>query len=366
MKRLLPFAVVLVLAAGCGGSHQASGSCPSGSSEVILKAVPNRGLQITPQLMQTAQAIIVRRVDQIGVSSPNVAIQGSNEIVIQLAGVHNPAKTAAIIGSTGQLQFFDFERDLAPPTVNGGTPTPYGSLYDLLRAVKSQASKGTPQAYYLFGTKKTTEKNAILAGPDPTRKQLLSAYGGNTPSGDTILAVPAHLEAVSGTLQGAAQPVGTSPTGKYWYLFKYNPTAPNGPPEISGSDLNESAITADTGQANGQPEVTLAFNSHGAEEFQAITKAEYERGQLVAGLHGSATQLNQLYAQHNAIVLDNKLQATPYIDYTDNSLSLGIAGATAVISNMGSIEAANNLALVLQSGSLPYTFQRVSLPICSS
>ncbi len=76
----------------------------------------------------------------------------------------------------------------------------------------------------------------------------------------------------------------------------------------------------------------LGFTRHGAKEFQAITKAEYDRGQLVAGLHHTAGQLNQVYAQHNAIVLDNKLQATPYIDYTDNALSLGIAGAQAVIS----------------------------------
>ncbi len=64
--------------------------------------------------------------------------------------------------------------------------------------------------------------------------------------------------------------------------------------------------------------------------------------------------------QHNAIVLDGELKATPYIDYTDNQLSLGIAGTSAVINNMGSMDAANKLALVLKSGSLPYTFQRLS------
>jgi len=380
----------LILAAAVGAAFLAIPGSPlyikptlgldlRGGLEVVLKAVPDRGQTINTAQMQTAQAIMVSRIDKLGLASPNVAIQGTDEIVIQLAGIHDPAKAAAIVGSTGKLQFFDFEKDLAAPTVSGGNPTPYGSLFDLLTAVKNKASKGTPEMYYLFGkkvhvthvvvngkttakTKKTTEKNAVLAGPDPTQKQLLSAYGGHKPSGDTILGVPAHLEAVSGTAQGAAQPVGTSPNGKYWYLFKYNPTAPNGngPPEIKGSDLNESAITADNSQSNGQPEVTLGFNGHGAKEFQAITKAEYERGQLVAGLHGSATQLNQLYAQHNAIVLDGKLQATPYIDYTDNSLSLGISGGSAVISNMGSMSAAKGLALVLQSGSLPYTFQRLA------
>jgi len=347
-----------------------------GGLEVILKAVPNPGQTINAAQMQTAQQIMVNRVDKLGVASPNVAIQGSDEIVIQLAGVHNPARAAAIVGSTGTLQFFDFEKDLAPPTVSNGNPTPYPTLYSLLQQVKGDASKGTPEAYYLFGTKihvthpivkgkkttkKTPEKNALLAGPDPTQKQLLAAFRGHQPSGTTILAVPAHREVVSGPVETTAtQPVAVSPNGQYWYLFKYYPNAPNGPPEISGKDLNESAIQAGLDQNTNQPQVQLGFTSHGAKEFQAITKAEYDRGRFLAGLNNSTGPANQQYVQHNAIVLDNKLQATPYIDYTDNTLEFGIVGGTAVINNMGSMDAANSLALVLQSGSLPYTFQPLS------
>src|SRR5947209_14473830 len=121
-----------------------------GGLEVILKAVPPRGQTISPTQMQTAQNIMVSRVDKLGVASPNVALQGTDQIVIQLAGVHDPAKAAKVVGSTGQLQFFDFERDLAKPTVSnaGGTPspTPYPTLYALLTdpTVKTDASKGTP------------------------------------------------------------------------------------------------------------------------------------------------------------------------------------------------------------------------------
>src|SRR5438067_2408003 len=77
-----------------------------GGLEVILKAVPKRGETINTTQMQTAQRIMEARVNKIGVTSPSVAIQGTDEIVIQLAGIHNPAKAAKIIGSTGQLQFF--------------------------------------------------------------------------------------------------------------------------------------------------------------------------------------------------------------------------------------------------------------------
>jgi len=178
-----------------------------GGLEVVLQAVPQRGQTINTTQMQTAQQIMEHRANGTGVNAPNVALQGTNEIVIQLAGIHDPAKAAAIIGSTGSLQFFDFEKDLAPPTVSNGNPTPYPSLYSLLTAVKGQASKGTPEAYYLFGkktkvthpvvkgkktTQKTTQTVLLLPTSYGTVKQLRANYpGGRLPKGSTILAVPA-------------------------------------------------------------------------------------------------------------------------------------------------------------------------------
>jgi SecD/SecF fusion protein len=344
-----------------------------GGLEVVLKAVPLRGQQITSAQMQTAQQIMVSRVDSLGVASPNVALQGSDEIVIQLAGIHDPAKAAAIIGSTGQLQFFDFENDLAAPTVNQGNPTPYPTLYGLLSQIQGQVKKaGPPSFYYLFKKTTTTTKVKGQKKPTtatvekqlqgaPTKKELLGSYKGHKqPPNTQILAVPGNREVVEGGIATqATQPTGTSTNGKYWYLFKYTPNAANGPPELTGKDLDESGISADYSPDTNQPEVVLAFTGRGSKEFQTITRLEYQRGQRNAGFHNSAGTLNQTYAQHNAIVLDNKLQSTPYIDYTDPKLSDGIAGG-ATISNMGSIGAAKSLALVLQSGSLPYSFKQLA------
>jgi SecD/SecF fusion protein len=339
-----------------------------GGLEVILKAVPPRGQQVTSTNMQTAQNIMVSRVDKLGVTSPNVALQGTDEIVIQLAGIHDPTKAASIIGSTGQLQFFDFETDLAAPTVSQFSPTPYPTAYSLLKQIRGQVkAAGPPSAYYLFGPKtvvtkvkgkktKTTTKHAVLQTA-PTKKQLLGPYGGQQPAGTEILAVPGNRELVHGALMTqATQPVKASPSGQYWYLFKFAPP-PGTPPEITGKELNESAITADIGQ-DGQPEVNLAFKGDGGKQFKKITEAEYKRGLQVAGIHGSAGTLNPQYEQHNAIVLDGKLQATPYIDYTNSNLQFGIVGG-ATIGDMGTMKAADDLALVLQSGSLPYKFQRL-------
>ncbi len=344
-----------------------------GGIEVILKAVPARGQQVTATDMQTAQSIIENRVNSIGVGSPNVAVQGGNEIVIQLAGIHDPAKAAAIVGQTGQLQFFDFELDLAPPTVSQGQPAPAPSLYSLLTQVKAQASKGTPTAYYLFKSKKTTTKvngkktttttHKKVQGPDFTLKQLLQPYGGKQPAHTQVLGVPQGREAVScvgtGNCLGAGTN-GTSASGTYWYLFYYHPGAPNGPPELTGKELVESDISADLDPQTSEPEVLLTFNGPGGKAFARITKLEYQRGQRAAGLGGHPGDPKYVaqYAAHNAIVLDGVLKSTPYIDYTDNTLQDGIIGGRARITT-STLTEAQHLALVLQSGSLPYTFQQI-------
>jgi hypothetical protein len=167
---------------------------------------------------------MVRRVNKIGVSWPNVATQGTDEIVIQLAGIHDPAKAAAIIGSTGQLQFYDFEKDLAAPTVNQLTPTPYPTAYSLLKQIEGQVKvAGVPSSYYLFGPKtvtktvngkttKTTTKHAILQTA-LTRNQLLGPYGGKKPAGILYQEGIAKMAAFSRACEADGKAVANNVTG---------------------------------------------------------------------------------------------------------------------------------------------------------
>ena len=125
-----------------------------GGLEVVLKAVPPRNQQVSANGMNTAISIMRNRVDSLGVSEPEIRKQGNNQIVIELAGVHDPAKAAKIIGTTAQLQFYDFENDLAAPSTDAsGNPVANPDLYQLLQQVQSDAKKGTPSQYYLFDAK---------------------------------------------------------------------------------------------------------------------------------------------------------------------------------------------------------------------
>src|SRR5881392_4032709 len=130
-----------------------------GGLEVVLKANPPKGHKLTADDLSRSIDIMRNRIDKLGVSEPEIRKQGTNQIVIQLAGVHDPAAAAKLIGKTAVLQFYDFEADLTGPSVSGLTsrvPVASASLFDLLSAPQTRvlAAKGTPSQWYLFDSKK--------------------------------------------------------------------------------------------------------------------------------------------------------------------------------------------------------------------
>jgi len=351
-----------------------------GGLEVVLQAQPaTKGQKITADDLDKSVSIMESRINKLGVSEPEIRKQGSNQIVIQLAGVHNQAKAAQLIGKTAQLMIFDFEPDLAPPSKNAqDQPVAAPTLYGLLQSVQDQAAKGEPESYYLFRNKTTTtpapkKKGAAKGGKPttttthsiknsaPTLRELLQPYGGKVPNGGEVLKVPAHRLVVNCPVaNGCPGATQASPGGTYYYLFKYFPGTKTGPPELTGNDLDSSGIRADINQ-NNQWTTLLSFKGRGSSQFQKITKAEYDRGKQAAQLAGQGGNHDQTvvtqYAGHSAIVLDGQLRSTPYIDYTDPSLQDGISGGAQITT--GSQSEAQDLATILQTGALPVSFKQI-------
>jgi SecD/SecF fusion protein len=302
------------------------------------------------------------------VSEPEIRKQGNNQIVIQLAGVHDVNKAAQIIGTTAQLQFFDFEEDVFGPSTDGsGQVVAHGSLYDLLTKVKADTKNGGSQ-YYLFNAKKQK-----VAGPEDTRERLLNStlpsgrqLKGELPEGFTVLAAPpktivVSCDQVTTGCQGVQQADAGVPT--VYYLFKYDPNNPTNPiPEATGEDLKLSDIAADISTQGQGNVVRLGFTGKGADKFHDITRKEAQRGASLAaaaGQTGSDINTVQQFAQHFAIVLDGELRSTPYIDYKQNPDGIDPRGTGAEISNINSIGEAKDLALVLQTGALPVRFEQI-------
>ncbi|HEX6491848.1 MAG TPA: protein translocase subunit SecD [Gaiellaceae bacterium] len=329
-----------------------------GGLEVVLKAEPPRGQKLDPSALDRSVSIMRSRVDKLGVASPEIRKQGKDQIVIELAGVHDPGRAAAIIGKTAQLELYDLETSLTGPSISvSGNPVETTDLYALLLGVKSQASQGSPDAFYAFGRSKTKP-----AGPADTRQAAIQfAKGARLRPPYTVLGVPHNTLIITcssteqvcpGNSPSSGNTVGPPPAGEnYYYLVlhdKNKETIPGvkGVPQMTGSDLQLSGTRQDFDPTTNAPVVLMQFTGSGSHKFQQVTSTEYSRGQRLR------------IPQHFAIVLDREIRSFPEIDYTKSDLAGGITG-NAEISGIGSIGEAKDLALVLQTGALPVNFVQI-------
>jgi SecD/SecF fusion protein len=344
-----------------------------GGTEVVLKAVPPKGQQVTSSGMDTAQSVMRRRVDKLGVTEPEIRKQGSDQMVIELAGV-NPDRAEQVIGKTARLELFDLQGDLLPPTADlQGNPTPLTSLYNTLSPVQSQGKAKDSQEFYLFapvkkkGSKGTNYK--LVAGPFPSEQELLASkyvrdHGkkGQVPKRHKVLFVPENIALVRCTADARYCPNVGPPNTTYYYLFKYDPQNKEKPiPEMSGSDLNLKGTRQDfgtQGAESGQPIVLMQFTHDGAKKFHDVTRTLAERGRVRYTTAGSPGGQEDNYAQQFAIVLDREIKSAPTVSFRDNPN--GIPGNNgAEITGIGSVQEAKDLALVLQTGALPYNFRQL-------
>ncbi len=78
-----------------------------GGVYVVLEAQDTEKLSETERkdLMDRTQAVIEKRVDAMGLTNPNVAIEGGNRIRIELPGAEDAEEAISQIGKTAQLKF---------------------------------------------------------------------------------------------------------------------------------------------------------------------------------------------------------------------------------------------------------------------
>jgi SecD/SecF fusion protein len=368
-----------------------------GGTEVVLKAVPPKGEEVTAEGMDTAQSVMRRRVDKLGVTEPEIRKQGSDQMVIELAGV-NPERAQEVIGKTAKLELFDLQGDLLPPTADAqGNPTPQTSLYKTLLAVQGQGAEKDSSELYLFepvkNKKGKTTGYKLAVGPRTTREEILaSGYvknwkrencpaqkkkgekeqaacavakggtSGEVPPGHKLLFVPGKMALVTCGVGDRFCPNVGPPNKTYYYLFRYDPRNEERPiPEMSGTDLNlkgtrQDISTSPTSQ--GEPIVTMDFTDGGAKKFHSVTSGLADRGRLRWQQAGSPSGQEDNFAQQFAIVLDREIKSAPTVSFRDNPD--GIPGNNgAEITGIGSIKEAKDLALVLQTGALPYDFRQL-------
>ncbi len=332
-----------------------------GGLEVVLKAVPEKNQKLQESDLDRSVEIMRSRVDKIGVSEPEIRKQGSDQIVIELPGVHDQARAAELIGKTAKLELYDLQADLTGPSKDiQGNPIPQVTLYSLLSQVQSQARKGEPSQFYLFKGKQH------VAGPAPTREALLSSKyvkqrgkAGEVPKGHKVLAVPENTVVITcGKTERYCPGVNEEqPSRTYFYLFKYEPDNKEHPiPEMTGEDLKLSGTRQDFDTSTGQPIVTMQFTNKGGDKFQDVTRELADRGRQQAGRFGGP---DEQWFQQFAIVLDREIKSAPTIDFNENPVGIP-PGNGAQITGIGSLSEAKDLALVLQTGALPVNYVTIA------
>jgi SecD/SecF fusion protein len=344
-----------------------------GGLEVTLQAVPPPTAPLEESDLDRSVEILRDRIDKLGVAEPEIRKQGDDQIVVDLPGVSNPERVIEILGKTAQLELFDLEINLRPPSVDAqGFAVASPSIYDLLARQQALVAEAESESksWYLFNGKKK-----VVAGPFPTKQKLLDsevledarpegASADELPKGWRIFGVPPKtvvLECGIGEVVCPGVNV-ENPQRNFYYLIRFDPTNPDEEkvvPEMTGNDLELSGTRQDFDTTTGEPIVTMQFTDEGSDKFARITAAEASRGRTKSSFVG------QDVFQHFAIVLDREIKSWPQIDW--KQYPNGIGGSDgAQITGIGSLGEASDLALVLQSGALPVTFQTLETTAISA
>lgn len=315
----------------------------SGGIQLIYQGQPSaENPTVDQEDIDRAIEIIRDRVDALGVSEPEIAPLGTDQVQISLPNVQDTQRAIDQVGDTAKLYFYDLEPNVVPldPKVDEVTPANLNqqattSFYDAVELASKQNTKcndvctTTAPQQYLF-TKKSRE---YVAGPETSQRDLFAT--------DEAKAVPKDDQKIftvpQGTIVVQDQQDDPNATPRYFVL--------KDKPELSGDDITNPEQNFDQ---NNQPNVTFDFTDEGRLAFQQITKRIAERGQETLGAPYSF-----------AIVLDQKIVSRPVIDYQENPQ--GIDGRTgAQISGGFTTQQAQDLATFLKIGALPVNLKLIS------
>ncbi len=368
-----------------------------GGVQLTYKAAPTpQTPKVTSSALADTISIMDSRINSLGVSQAEIATQGSNQIVASLPDVHDIKRAENEVGSTAQLEFYDWEASALTPdgktvasqlalrnpsalTISQGTSSiPPGnpgtggvSLYQAVklasaqpRAPLSRSLSRKGNLYFLFGAPGSAACTAAakdhgtvpvkgewcyLAGlnGDPSIADLKadSLPAGVTYSMGKVLTVPQGwvvLQAANPSPSDQIKP--TSPTAEFFVLKDQ--------PALSGTQISNPTQSS----SGGQPIVQFGFSHGGGQAFQNVTSTIAHRGQAVSigGTH---------LFQHFAAALDGQLLSVPQIDFTkypDGIVNTGSSTAGASIQGSFTTQSAKDLATQLRLGTLPVKLDLIS------
>jgi len=360
-----------------------------GGLELVYQGQPTgTSTEVSGEDIDDSISIIERRINELGVSEPEVARLGTDKITVSLPGVTDARRAAEQVGSTAQLYYYDWEKNLiGPEQVIGGNPglqPPEGPLkasekrweeagrnvtkelnkqliftgayptaYDAAQLAAEQepvencedCSVSRPR-YYLF---KKAEPHDLIAGPELAKKDLyISPTGEKRPKDGIVVEVPAGTILVSeyptnaeGELDETVDPG--------WYALKDEPA-------LSGNDITDPEQSYGP---NNEPLVQFGFTDEGQAAFQEVTRRIAQRGQANAIGPVSGEEAEQL-SHHFAVILENEVKTRPIINFAENPDGIDGRTGAQIAGGFKDIGEAQDLATTLQIGALPINLKLIS------
>lgn len=129
-----------------------------GGVSANLRGFQENGSEVTREEMEQASQVIRQRVDSLGVTEPEIQLQGQDQVVVNIPGVTDTDRAVELIGRTAQLGFYEV---LA---VAGGQPVPPEEVDAVKEDLRAQL-EGDP-AYEEGETKILFEETPAPQGGD--------------------------------------------------------------------------------------------------------------------------------------------------------------------------------------------------------
>ena len=104
-----------------------------GGLSVVLSAQSTDGEDVSTEDMEKSRSIIESRVNALGASEATVAVQGTNQILVQIPGATDTEKALSTIGKTGKLEFAradSFTNDADKTAIENGTYAQQSTVSD--------------------------------------------------------------------------------------------------------------------------------------------------------------------------------------------------------------------------------------------
>ncbi len=120
-------AVLILLGAGrltIAAKKTREGLDLKGGVQLIYQGKPTAQSKVTAESLNRAIDIMRKRVDQLGVSEPEIQRFGASEIDVALPEVKDIEKAEREVGTTAQLLFYDWEPNVIGPTASRRRPKP--------------------------------------------------------------------------------------------------------------------------------------------------------------------------------------------------------------------------------------------------